>query len=91
MWVHCCRPRHVSRHVYGALALPGSSWLTPRVSTPMRLLQVLGLSSRHMQRLVHDVVDMVKMREGTLQILPEPVSECAGSPASHKWPGATQT
>ena len=38
-----------------------------------RALQVLQISSRHMQRLVHDVVDLVKMREGSLNIEPEAV------------------
>ena len=43
------------------------------VRVSCRAVQVLQISSRHMQRLVHDVVDLVKMREGSLKIEPEAV------------------
>jgi signal transduction histidine kinase len=36
-------------------------------------VNILHLSASHMQRLVNDVLDLAKLREGTLKIFPEMV------------------
>ena len=36
-------------------------------------VNAIFISASHMQRLVNDVLDMAKLREGSLEIRPEPV------------------
>ncbi len=74
LWSACHELRNPLHAIMAMLEfLVEDATLTPEQASD---LNILFLSASHMQRLVNDVLDLAKLREGSLKITAEPVCVC---------------